>query len=61
MPIFEYRCHDCGNLIEKIQRDPKPDVPCPKCSGPAQRIVSRPSVSAPAQSSCGAPGGSGFT
>lgn len=31
MPIFEYRCKECGNLFEKLVRG-KERVSCPECS-----------------------------
>ena len=42
MPIYEYRCQDCSQEFERMQRfsDPPVDT-CPKCSGPVQRLISR--------------------
>jgi putative FmdB family regulatory protein len=42
MPIYEYRCQDCSQEFERMQRfsDPAVDT-CPKCSGPVQRLISR--------------------
>ncbi len=33
MPIYEYRCQDCGSKFEKLVRRPSdvPDVECPSC------------------------------
>ncbi len=31
MPIFEYRCDDCGSQFEKLVRNGKAEVDCPKC------------------------------
>jgi len=42
MPIYEYRCHSCGEELEKLQRmsDDKL-VDCPACGEPAlKRLVS---------------------
>lgn len=41
MPTYEYRCQSCGHQFEKIQRisDP-PAVPCPRCEGIAERLIS---------------------
>ncbi len=38
MPIYEYRCQSCGNVIEKLQRmnDPAP-TDCPECGKPDLR------------------------
>lgn len=43
MPIYEYRCEECGHVFEEIQRfsDPDPEK-CPSCgSGEVGRIISR--------------------
>jgi putative FmdB family regulatory protein len=42
MPIYEYRCADCGHELEKLQKisDP-PLVDCPACGKPGlQKLVS---------------------
>jgi len=31
MPIFEYRCQDCGTKFEKLVRGDAPEVLCPGC------------------------------
>ena len=44
MPIFEFRCAECGNEFEKLfmNSDEKVDLVCPKCSCEAlERVVSR--------------------
>ena len=61
MPIFEYRCPHCGQLIEKIQRRPLVSVECKSCGKQADRIVSLASVAASGVGSCSAPAGGGFT
>ncbi len=35
MPIYEYRCLECGEKFEKLIRsiNSTPQVECPKCSG----------------------------
>jgi putative FmdB family regulatory protein len=42
MPIYEYRCQDCGQELEKLQRmSDDPLVDCPACGKPAlKRLVS---------------------
>ncbi len=43
MPIYEYRCAECGHTFEEIQRfsDPDPEA-CPACdAGDVGRLVSR--------------------
>ena len=41
MPIYEYRCTECGSHFEYMQRmteDPK--TTCEKCSGTLERLIS---------------------
>jgi len=57
MPIYEYRCQECGHRFEKlvlsIDREPADRV-CPACgSADVQRLISRVSVA----SGEGAPSG----
>ena len=33
MPIYEYRCDDCGKQFEKLVRASAPKVACPGCGG----------------------------
>jgi len=40
MPIYEYRCRDCGETVEKIQSQSRADIACPACGGKAERSVS---------------------
>ncbi|MBC7530609.1 MAG: zinc ribbon domain-containing protein [Oligoflexus sp.] len=45
MPIYEYRCKDCGKVSEFQMKmsDPNPDV-CPTCGNPSlSKIMSLPS------------------
>lgn len=44
MPIFEYKCKDCGNEFEALVR--KSDIPaCPSCQGTdLERLLSLPVV-----------------
>jgi len=44
MPIFEFRCLECGDLFEKlfITSDEKVDLVCPECQSMSlERVVSR--------------------
>ena len=44
MPIYEYRCAECGHELEKLQKisDP-PLAECPACGKPAlEKLVSAP-------------------
>jgi len=42
MPIYEYRCLDCGHQFELMQKfsDP-PAETCTSCSGNVQKLISR--------------------
>jgi len=64
MPIFEYRCRECGTTFEKIQRLASEEEACPRCGGAALRTVSAPVAGSSGPSASAAPpscGGSGFT
>ncbi|MBW1769461.1 MAG: zinc ribbon domain-containing protein [Deltaproteobacteria bacterium] len=44
MPIFEFRCIECGNFFEKLflRADEKADIECPACGSVSfERVVSR--------------------
>jgi putative FmdB family regulatory protein len=44
MPIFEFRCLECGNLFEKLflNSDEKMDITCPECQSRSfERVVGR--------------------
>lgn len=42
MPIYEYRCQDCGHELEKLQRmSDAPLVDCPACEKPGlKKLIS---------------------
>ena len=41
MPLYEYRCKNCGHQFEKIQSFSAPDEKeCPVCHGPMERLIS---------------------
>ncbi len=42
MPIYEYRCLNCGHQFELMQKfsDP-PAETCPSCAGVVQKLISR--------------------
>lgn len=45
MPIYEYRCDDCEQVFEAIQRiSDEPLDACRRCGGAARRIVSSPAI-----------------
>jgi putative FmdB family regulatory protein len=42
VPIYEYRCTKCGQLIEIIQKlSDRPLRKCSECSGRLEKLVSR--------------------
>ena len=45
MPIYEYKCSNCGHQFEKIQKfSDKPAKACPKCSTDGlKKLISSPS------------------
>ena len=42
MPIYEYRCGDCGHAFEKLQKlNEQPLIDCPECGQAAlQKLIS---------------------
>jgi putative FmdB family regulatory protein len=42
MPIYEFVCEACGNIVERLQKlsDPPPEC-CPECGGKMAKIMSR--------------------
>ncbi|HOP39796.1 MAG TPA: zinc ribbon domain-containing protein [Geobacteraceae bacterium] len=42
MPIYEYRCSNCGNQFELRQKfSDEPANECPRCGGPVQKLISQ--------------------
>jgi len=44
MPIFEFRCMDCGDVFEKLfmHSEEQVDMVCPRCKSQSlERVVSR--------------------
>ncbi|MGD0074153.1 MAG: zinc ribbon domain-containing protein [Candidatus Binataceae bacterium] len=33
MPIYEYRCDDCGSFFEALVSASRPEAECPSCHG----------------------------
>ena len=60
MPMYEYRCPNCGATYEKLRRaaEADRDVECPECG--AREVERMVSTFATSGTSCGAPAGSGF-
>ncbi len=43
MPLYEYRCTQCGHRFEKIQSfNAEPEQKCPKCQGELIRPLTAP-------------------
>ena len=43
MPLYEYRCTQCGHRFEKIQSfNAEPELECPKCQGALIRPLTAP-------------------
>jgi putative FmdB family regulatory protein len=59
MPMYEYRCDECGREFEQLRRmsDADRDVICPECSSDHVRRL----LSSFATSGCGAGTRRGFT
>lgn len=45
MPLYPYRCTQCGHRFEKIQSfQAEPEKTCPKCGGPVERVLTAPGL-----------------
>jgi putative FmdB family regulatory protein len=45
VPLYEYRCKNCGHTFEKIQSFSAPEEKeCPVCHGPVERLISAPAI-----------------
>jgi putative FmdB family regulatory protein len=41
MPVYEYRCHKCGQTLEMMQKfSDAPLSRCPQCNGRVSKIIS---------------------
>ena len=46
MPLYAYRCTQCGHKFEKIQKfSDQPESECPKCHGALERPLTAPALS----------------
>ncbi|MCF7740364.1 MAG: zinc ribbon domain-containing protein [Candidatus Marinimicrobia bacterium] len=66
MPIYEFKCNDCGNEFEElvsISQLNDNNISCPECGEKnVKKQISTPSIGGSQGSSCSsAPSGSGFT
>jgi putative FmdB family regulatory protein len=45
LPLYEYRCKQCGHQFEKIQSFSAPEEKeCPVCKGEVERLISAPAI-----------------
>jgi len=45
LPLYPYRCTQCGHRFEKIQKfNAKPETVCPKCGGALERPLTAPGL-----------------
>lgn len=45
MPLYAYRCTQCGHQYDKIQKfNDAPDTVCPKCGGTVERPLTAPAL-----------------
>lgn len=47
MPLYEYKCHKCGDVFEKIQKfsdDPLTTHEAGDCGGEVERLISSPAI-----------------
>jgi putative FmdB family regulatory protein len=45
MPLYEYKCAQCGELLEVIQSfSSEPETICPKCGGSLRKLFSAPAI-----------------
>lgn len=42
MPVFDFRCSECGEKVEKIVSSAVREIECPKCGGKAEKQLSAP-------------------
>lgn len=45
MPLYEYQCADCGEVLEVIQRFSEDALTeCPECGGRLEKLLSAPAI-----------------
>lgn len=45
MPLYEYKCRDCGSVFEFMQKASEPpQKKCPKCRGHLDKLLSAPAL-----------------
>jgi len=41
VPIYEYKCENCGRFEKMQKMSDAPLTTCPKCKGPVKKLISR--------------------
>ena len=45
MPLYEYKCKECGLFVEKIQKvNDRPLEKCSRCGGVLEKVISSPAI-----------------
>ena len=44
MPLYRYRCQNCGQEFELLTKLMSRYTFCPECDGAAERLISKPAV-----------------
>lgn len=45
MPLYEYKCSECGFIFEVLQKvNEQPQDKCPKCDGSVKKVISAPTL-----------------
>lgn len=44
MPIYEYKCNTCDEIIEEIQKFSDPPLEVCSCGGALERLIGTPSI-----------------
>lgn len=47
MPLYEYRCDQCGHTFEKLVFHQDDEVACPRCQGEVRKLMSPFSIEIP--------------
>ncbi len=47
MPLYEYRCTECGNTFEKLVLGAGEPITCPKCQGGVEKLMSSFNIEVP--------------
>lgn len=45
MPLYEYKCSECGCIFEVLQKvNEHPQTKCPNCGGSVKKVISAPTL-----------------